>query len=147
MLKNNTHQVIKIKWDGKEKEVRPGETFDVARCFYIHTSEISAIEARFIGKHPGIIRVEAGQPVPQPAAPINVQPTAPETTAVQPSEQKDEEKQPDPLVDPYADVSLSTLKKDELYAMAQAAGIEGINTKTTKEELVRLLEEKQPVEE
>lgn len=139
MIRNISAAPVKIKWDGKEYTIAPGSRVDIGTVFPLLTTEVGAMESRFIGKNVGKLVIvnpysnEPVQPVVIPAA----------AKAVNPDPEKDpfEEVKHD-LIDPYSERKLADHSRDELLAMAKAMGLKKITKKTSKEQLIQMIDEK-----
>jgi len=59
MLKNVSDKVQFLKWDGKVREVNPGQVFDVSVLFDLPPSECAPLEPRFVRKFAGAIALAA----------------------------------------------------------------------------------------
>lgn len=142
MLLNNTERQLTLKWDGREAKIAAGEKFNVGQYFDIKMSEISGLEARFMQKNPGLVRIsnELGEVTARPAAPAPAIPEIEKAPALTgeaaESTDTDEAEQP---INENAPRSLADHNKAELQTMAKQLNIP-FTDKTNKADLVKSIE-------
>lgn len=150
MLKITSQKPLTLKWNGVERTFQPGDRFDVAKNWRIMTDQVRALELRFLGKFPGLVE-EVG--VPAAVAASNDKPvlegsdpvpaTQPQPAVLAAAPDADEPPAP-PLVNPDVNLTLESFTKDELLKMAENAGVKGLNSKSTKDQIIKAINDAEP---
>lgn len=140
LLNNNAHSIV-LKWDGRDVTIKANEQFHVGQYFDVKISELSGLEARFMGKNKNLVRV-SGDMGSVTAPSQSVGPVVPEieqTPKAAETEAQEGEETEEAPINENGPRALSDHNKNELQTMAKQLGLT-FTDKTTKADLIKSID-------